>query len=157
MIGPDRIGHVVIKVRDLARSRKFYTEVMGFTVMKEQPGMAFFSSGRDHHEIAVLEVGDAAPAPAPDAVGLYHIAFRLRDEAHLCAAWRTLRELGVPIQRTTDHGITLSIYFSDPDGTPLEVYCDRIPELWRKAERAKPFDMAEVLARHAPAPVEAAE
>lgn len=141
MIRPDRIGHVVLKVRDLERSYKFYTEVMGFTLMKQQPGMLFFSSGRDHHEVALMEVAKDAPAADPDAVGLFHVAFRLRDEAHLRAAYRMLKEMQVPIVRTTDHGITKSIYIEDPDGNPLELYCDRIPELWRTYEVATPLDL----------------
>ena len=67
MIVPDRIGHVVIKVRDIERSRKFYTEVMGLQLMMELPKikMAFFASnGRDHHEIACMEVGADAPGTA---------------------------------------------------------------------------------------------
>ena len=67
MIHPDRIGHVVIKVRDIERSRKFYRDVMGLQLMMElpRPKMAFFASnGRDHHEIACMEVGKD-----PGAVG----------------------------------------------------------------------------------------
>jgi catechol 2,3-dioxygenase len=141
MIAPDRIGHVVLKVRDLERSTRFYTEVMGFKLMKVQPKMAFFSSGRDHHDIAILEIAKDAPSPPPDAVGLFHVAFRLRDEAHLRAAYRELKALGVPIERTTDHGITKSIYIHDPDGNPIEIYCDRIPDLWRRGEIAVPLDL----------------
>jgi catechol 2,3-dioxygenase len=131
MICPQRIGHVVIKVRDLERSRRFYTEVMGLQLMSELPQlkMAFFASdGRDHHEIAVVEVGADAAAPQSRQIGLVHIAFRLRDEEHLRAAYRALKEKQVPIISTVDHGITKSIYFRDPDGNQLEVYCDNPPE-----------------------------
>jgi catechol 2,3-dioxygenase len=131
MIVPDRIGHVVIKVRDLARSRQFYTDVLGLKLMMEIPKikMAFFASnGRDHHEFACIEVGADAPGPSRGEIGLVHIAFRLRDEAHLRAAYQELKEKQVPILSTVDHGITKSIYFRDPDGHQLEVYCDNSPE-----------------------------
>jgi catechol 2,3-dioxygenase len=131
MIVPDRIGHVVIKVRQLERSRHFYTDVMGLTLMMEIPKikMAFFAShGRDHHELACIEVGADAPGPQKGEIGLVHIAFRLRDEAHLRAAYRELKERQVPIVSTVDHGITKSIYFRDPDGHQLEIYCDNSPE-----------------------------
>jgi catechol-2,3-dioxygenase len=65
MIVPDRIGHVVIKVRDLERSRNFYTDVIGLKLMMEAPKikMAFFASnGRDHHELGCIEVGPMRPA-----------------------------------------------------------------------------------------------
>jgi catechol 2,3-dioxygenase len=131
MIRPERIGHVVIKVRDLERSAKFYTEVMGLQIMKMERGfkMGFFASnGRDHHEIAAMEVGPDAPVPAPHALGLSHIAFRLRDEVHLRAAYEDLKANGVKITSTINHGVTKSVYFSDPDGNQLEVYCDGLPE-----------------------------
>jgi catechol 2,3-dioxygenase len=131
MIVPDRIGHVVIKVRDLERSRQFYTSVLGLKLMMEIPQikMAFFASnGRDHHELACVEVGQNAPGPQKGEIGLVHIAFRLRDEEHLRAAYRELKENQVPIVSTVDHGITKSVYFRDPDGHQLEVYCDNPPE-----------------------------
>jgi len=131
MIRPERIGHVVIKVRDLERSAKFYSEVMGLQIMKMERGfrMGFFASnGRDHHEIAAMEVGPDAPVPPPRAIGLSHIAFRLRDEAHLRAAYEDLKSHGVKITTTINHGVTKSVYFHDPDGNQLEVYCDGLPE-----------------------------
>ena len=127
MIVPDRIGHVVIKVRNLERSREFYSDVMGMQIMMELPKikMAFFASnGRDHHELGCIEVGADAPVPEKGGVGLSHIAFRLRDEEHLRAAYRELKEKQVPIVATIDHGITKSIYLRDPDGYQIEVYCD---------------------------------
>jgi len=131
MIRPERIGHVVIKVRELERSARFYSEVMGLQIMKMEPGfkMGFFaSSGRDHHEIAAMEVGPDAPLPPSHAIGLLHIAFRLRDEAHLHAAYEDLKAHGVKIVTAINHGVTKSVYFEDPDGNQLEVYCDNLPD-----------------------------
>ncbi len=128
MINPDRIGHVVLKVRDLARARQFYSEVLGLEVMFEMPGMAFLASHRrDHHEIGLMEVGPDAEAPKGPQVGLAHVAFRLGDEAELIRAYRELKEREVPIAFTVHHGITKSVYFLDPDGNQLEVYCDVPP------------------------------
>jgi catechol 2,3-dioxygenase len=130
MIRPDRIGHVVIKVRDLERATRFYSEVLGLQVMKIEPGfkMAFLASnGRDHHELAVMEVGPDAPIPQAHTIGLSHIAFRLRDEAHLRAAYDDLKKHGVAITTAVNHGVTKSVYFHDPDGNQLEVYCDGLP------------------------------
>ena len=130
MIHTDRIGHIVLKVRDLERSRHFYTEVMGLDVMKELPEvkMLFLASNRrDHHEIALVEVGPQARAPKPDDVGLAHCAFRLKNKEDLRAAYHELKQRGVPISFTVNHGITRSVYFLDPDGNQIEVYCDNPP------------------------------
>jgi catechol 2,3-dioxygenase len=131
MIHTERIGHIVIKVRELERSRKFYTDVLGLTetmVMKEAKMAFFASNARDHHEIAVAEVGADAAGPQVKQVGLFHIAFRLRNEGELRAAYEELKAKKVPITWTVDHGITKSVYFRDPDGNQLELYCDNTPE-----------------------------
>ena len=129
MIHPDRIGHIVLKVRSLKRSRPFYTELLGLEVMKELPEvkMLFLASNRrDHHEIALAEVGEHAGAPKPGDVGLAHCAFRLKSVEDLHAAYREFKEHNVPISFTVNHGV--SIYFLDPDGNQLEVYADNSPE-----------------------------
>jgi catechol 2,3-dioxygenase len=131
MIHPDRIGHIVLKVRSLARSRPFYTELLGLEVMKELPQvkMLFLASNRrDHHEIALAEVGEDAGAPKPGDVGLSHCAFRLKSVEDLRAAYREFKQRNVPISYTVNHGVTRSIYFLDPDGNQLEVYVDNTPE-----------------------------
>jgi catechol 2,3-dioxygenase len=131
MIHPDRIGHVVIKVRDLERSRRFYTEVLGLELMKQLPEvkMVFLASNRrDHHELALAEVGQGAGAPHPNDIGLSHFAFRLKNMEDLRDAYRELKEHDVPISFTVNHGVTRSVYFLDPDGYQLEVYVDNPPD-----------------------------
>jgi catechol 2,3-dioxygenase len=131
MIKAERIGHVVLKVRNLERSRTFYTEVLGMDVMKEVPALpAVFlaNNRRDHHEIALIEVGPTAEDLRHNQIGLSHVAFRLRDEKELRAAYAELKEKDVPISFTVEHGVTKSVYFRDPDGHELEVYCDNPPE-----------------------------
>ncbi len=140
MIEPDRIGHVVLKVRDLARSKKFYSEVLGLTVMGEVPEMrmVFFASrARDHHELAIMEVGRGAETPAPNSVGMLHVAFRLSSEQDLKTAYHELKQRGIPILGTVNHGISKSIYFADPDGNQIELYCDNPKETY--AHMANPY------------------
>jgi catechol 2,3-dioxygenase len=135
MIHAERIAHAVIKVRDLEKSRKFYTEILGMDVMNHSPeiGILFLANNRrDHHELALLQIGPQAEAPSANAIGLLHIAFRLRNETELRAAYKELKDNQVPIAFTVDHGITKSVYFYDPDGHELELYCDNSPEEYGK-------------------------
>ena len=126
MIHPKKVGHVVLKARDIAQAEKFYTEVLGFEVVMrlKQPRGVFFSLGEQHHDIAVLEVPAEADEPKADQVGLHHVALQVEDFAALKECYRTLKQHGVPIVRAVDHGITKSIYFCDPAGNRLELYCD---------------------------------
>lgn len=127
MIHPERIAHVVLKVRSLEQSKKFYTEILGLQVMKDLPQLrAVFLSfnGRDHHEIALFEIGAQADAPKANQTGMLHFAMRLRTEEDLLAAYKEFKDKGVPVSFTVNHGVSKSIYFRDPDDNELEVYCD---------------------------------
>jgi catechol-2,3-dioxygenase len=83
MLQPLRIGHVVLKVRDLDRSLAFYRDLLGFTIVSELSNVMIFlaADGQNHHDLALLRVGQQAPSPVPSAVGLYHVAIQLYCDA----------------------------------------------------------------------------
>jgi catechol 2,3-dioxygenase len=126
MIRPKKVGHVVLKVRDLKRAEQFYTEVLGFEVVTrlKRPRGVFFTLGEQHHDLAVLEVPPEADAVKEQQVGLHHVALQVGSFAELQECYRTLKTHDVTITRTIDHGITKSIYLLDPDGNGIELYCD---------------------------------
>lgn len=74
MIHPRKVGHVVLKVRDLERAEQFYTEVLGFEALTRlnRPRGVFFTLGEQHHDLAVLEVPPEADAVKENQVGLHH-------------------------------------------------------------------------------------
>lgn len=125
MLHPREIGHVVLKVRDLDRALTFYRDLLGFQVASQMTNVMIFltATGENHHDLALLRVGDSAPAAAPNAVGLYHVAIRLADEAELRRAHAILTERGL-LHGAVDHGVTRSVYTADPDGNEIELYCD---------------------------------
>jgi catechol-2,3-dioxygenase len=131
MIQPLRIGHVVLKVRDLDRSLTFYRDLLGFRVSAEMSNVMLFLSatGENHHDLALLRVGDQAPGALPGAVGLYHLAIQLADEAALRAAHVVLTEHGL-LRGASDHGVSHSLYTADPDGNEIELYCDTPRAEW---------------------------
>ena len=57
-------------------------------------------------------------------MGLNHFAVQVEDLDALKETYRSLKEKGAKIDRTTDHGMTSSLYFFDPDGIRIEFYCD---------------------------------
>lgn len=128
------LGHLVLYVRDLDRSRKFYRDVLGWNEIAQMGAVgAAFSSGRTHHELLLLEVGeDATPIPQGRRVGMYHFGLKVgTTDDELREAASTLREAGGTILGATDHGVTHSLYIADPDGNEIELYIDVQPEIWR--------------------------
>jgi catechol 2,3-dioxygenase len=136
MINVTNVGHVVLKVRDLERSVRFYRDVLGLKeVARATFGrpMAFFSAtGENHHDIGLFEVGPDAAPPEKNHVGLYHVALRIGHSLEeLRAAKAHLEANGVQELRLRDHTVSQSIYLNDPDGNGLELYVDADPGIWR--------------------------
>ena len=131
------LGHLVLYVRDLDRSRRFYGEVLGWRQIVGDTPLSFpavaFSSGRTHHELLLIEVGDAAaPIPEGRRVGMYHFGLKVGDtDDELRAVARELETAGVKVLGASDHTVTHSLYIEDPDGNEIELYIDVQPEVWR--------------------------
>jgi catechol 2,3-dioxygenase len=140
-IDVEGVGHVVLKVTDVERALEFYCGALGLTeVARASFGggpMVFLSSGRHHHDIALLEVGADARRPAAGDVGLYHVALKIGDDLDtLRAAKAQLEEHGVAIQFVSDHNVSQSIYIADPDGNNVELYVDADPAIWQQRPEA---------------------
>ena len=131
------LGHIVFYVSNLEVSLKFYEKVLGWSriVTDKMPSLkaAALSSGRTHHELLLIEVGDKfAPKTNPVNVGFYHAAFKIGDTIEeLKEAYNELKSLGVNIIGKSDHTVSKSIYFTDPDGNEIEIYVDDPNQDWK--------------------------
>jgi catechol 2,3-dioxygenase len=114
----------MLYVRELEPSITFYTSCLNLRVTEVVKGkVAFLTSGGPHHEVALYARGAGASSAAEGSVGLCHLAFSVPDKRSFAEAYRKLIDANVKVS-PVDHQIGWGVYFSDPDGNRLELYCD---------------------------------
>jgi catechol 2,3-dioxygenase len=121
------LGHVVLKVQSIERSEAFYSQILGIPVISRishPVQMTFFSLG-NHHDLAIIAVGENAPTPDPTATGLAHVAFKIGDADEQFSSMKAVLDAGdVPILYEADRAFTKSVHLLDPDGNEVELYID---------------------------------
>jgi len=123
---PLSMSHIGLYAHDLPKMEDFYTRVLGFTVTdrgKVRGADIVFTSWdpKDHHQVALV-------SGRPKDLAYNHInqiSFRVASVEDLQTIWkRVKRENDVTDMRAMDHGNAWSLYFRDPEGNRLEVFCD---------------------------------
>jgi catechol 2,3-dioxygenase len=130
---PDtKIGHIHLTVSDIDRSLKFYRDLLGFEVTQYYGNSAvFLSAGGYHHHIGLNTwAGKSATPSPPGHTGLYHFAILYPNRKELAKILKRLYEVNYKIEGASDHGVSESIYITDPDGNGIELYTDRPTEEW---------------------------
>lgn len=131
------LGHIVFYVRELENSIEFYTGVVGLELRGRifDGRAAMLTGGRTHHELLLIEVGDAPTAPTGRRIGLYHVGWKVGDSlAQLRVARERAIAAGYSIQGQSDHTVSQSLYLRDPDGNEVELYVDNPAVNWRATE-----------------------
>ena len=127
-----RIGHVHLKVAELDRAIRFYSETLGFDIIARYGDQAaFLSAGGYHHHIGLNTwESKGGAAPQPGSTGLYHFAINYPERRDLAAALKRLYDHGWGIDGASDHGTHEAIYLHDPDGNGIELAWDRDQSHW---------------------------
>ncbi|MDX5338791.1 MAG: VOC family protein [Cyclobacteriaceae bacterium] len=127
MLQLQNLHHLAIICSDFERSKKFYTEILGFEIIQE-----VYRKERDSYKLDLslngnylIELFSFPNPPArvsrPEACGLRHLAFSV---SHIESEVKKLRNLGIPVEeiRIDEYTGKKFSFFSDPDGLPLELY-----------------------------------
>ena len=149
-VAPRGVNHLVLNVRDIDESHRFWCDLLGFRQVgnltagpdgRERPTMRFYSGVRSddeqshHHDLALMEQRDLPPPPEKwrlngSGCAVNHIAITYPDRASWLEQVKFLVDNGVKVARRTDHGMTHSIYISDPNGYGVEVLYELPREVW---------------------------
>jgi catechol 2,3-dioxygenase-like lactoylglutathione lyase family enzyme len=143
-----KLGHVVLRVGDLERSTRFWTEILGFQESdRNEHGMVFLRHGSDHHTIALAPAREPTPLAdkALGQVGFDHMALEVENVSDLLSIRDFLRARDVPIvfEGRRGPGSNPGVEFLDPDGYLIELYAcmdqigpdgqSRPADEWRRA------------------------
>jgi catechol 2,3-dioxygenase len=146
---PRAINHLVLNVRNIEVSDKFWTEILGFKCVADLPpvpgrrGRMKFYSGVDekgdvsHHHLALAELPEGTKAEDPAAwsmiparIGMNHVAIMWPDRESWLRQIEFLQAKGVPFLRRINHGMTHSVYIADPDNHGIEVLYELPRHVW---------------------------
>lgn len=129
------LGHVVLYVRQLPPSVAFYRDMVGLKELGTIFGGrgALLTGGRTHHELLLIEVGDAPGPLQGRRLGLYHLGFKIGEDLQaLRRAHARVTAAGIELTGVADHTVSQSLYLHDPDGNEVELFVDDPAIDWRR-------------------------
>lgn len=130
MVAPSKFAHVVYATHHYDEMVDWYTRVFEATVQHRNDHLAFLTYDDEHHRFAFLNLGVPDDGEGPrrtDKVGVHHVAYTWADFAGLMDTYERLRDMGITPVIRLRHGMTLSMYYEDPDGNRSEFQIDVLP------------------------------
>ena len=123
-----QVGLVSLTVADLDRSLTYYTEALGFSMLRRD-GQTAILGAAETPLLALTELAGARPWPGY-ATGLYHFAILVPTRLDLARSLIHLLQVGLPFPGQADHAVSEALYLTDPDGNGIEIYRDRPRAEW---------------------------
>jgi catechol 2,3-dioxygenase-like lactoylglutathione lyase family enzyme len=128
MAKPSKLAHVVYMTRRFDEMIDWYKDVFEATVQYLNPAFAFLTFDDEHHRFAFANMSVIAPSgaacePAP-GVGVNHVGYTYANPGELLENYARLKELDITPYWRVHHGVTLSMYYRDPDGNRMEFQVD---------------------------------
>ena len=128
MGAPQKLAHVVYMTRRYEEMLAWYKEVFGATAQYENPAFAFLTYDDEHHRFAFANMDlispNGGPVDMPHGVGVNHVGYTYKDAGELLDNYDRLKQQGITPYWTVHHGVTLSMYYRDPDGNRMEFQVD---------------------------------
>jgi catechol 2,3-dioxygenase-like lactoylglutathione lyase family enzyme len=124
------LGHIVFNVRHLKRSEQFYRSILGMKISarNRRTKMSFLSFGREHHDIALMELPNGAKLASGNGTPkLHHFCIYVRTPEEVEGLVPVLKRRKITIvsgPETLEVAGNRSIAFLDPDGNRVEIACN---------------------------------
>lgn len=127
------LHHVTLKTTRLQDMIDWYKCVLGVKVNFQDPNNAWTTNDTANHRIAFLSVPELRDDPQQNLhTGMHHSAFEYDGFDDLMASYARMRDEGVAPAFSLHHGLTVSLYYRDPDGNHVELQADCFGD-WTKS------------------------
>ena len=124
------LGHVVLNVANLKKSENFYRSIVGMKISarNRRTKMTFMSFGREHHDVALMELAKGAKHVGGKGISkLHHFCIYVGTNEEVDELYPVLRRRKIPIvsgPEILEVAGNRSISFLDPDGNRVEIACN---------------------------------
>jgi catechol-2,3-dioxygenase len=136
-IPPARLSHAVLRTTRLKEMIDWYKTVLGAQIMYQTDFIAFMSYDEEHHRIAFAAIPGLVEKPKRSS-GLDHLAFFYSTFGDWIENYERLKALGITPRVSIHHGITMSLYYRDPDDNGVELSIDSVAkEDWHEWMRTQ--------------------
>jgi catechol 2,3-dioxygenase-like lactoylglutathione lyase family enzyme len=139
MAKPSKLAHVVYMTRRYEEMLTWYQAVFEARVQYENPAFAFLTYDDEHHRFAFANMSvlnpDGTDTEATSKVGVNHVGYTFANAGELLENYDRLKQIGITPYWEVHHGVTLSMYYRDPDGNRMEFQVD----CFANAEQAHDF------------------
>jgi catechol-2,3-dioxygenase len=127
------LHHVTMKTSRLAEMVAWYSAVLGVEVVFENANAAWTTNDEANHRVAFLSVPGLEDDPRKiNHNSMHHSAFEYQSFADLIASYDRLKAEKIVPAFCLDHGMTISIYYCDPDGNYVELQSDIFGD-WKRS------------------------
>jgi len=127
-IRPVKFVHVVYRTRRYEQMLRWYATVFDAKVQHQDPALAFLTYDDEHHRFAFVNLSVLQPEGTETdrhgAIGVDHVAYTYASLNDLFDNYVQLKEAGISPYWCIHHGITVSMYYADPDGNQMEFQID---------------------------------
>jgi catechol-2,3-dioxygenase len=130
-IRPAKFVHIVYRTRRFAEMIQWYQTVFDARVQFRNPVLGFLTYDDEHHRFAFIDLTVVDPGGRENdkqgKIGVDHVAYTYNSVRDLAENYAWLRDQGIKPYWTLHHGVTLSMYYADPDGNQMEFQVDSFP------------------------------